>query len=235
MATDGNYMRDNMREKLFNAIAVLAIGLVSCSTANADWFIQFDQDDFVVNDTFNDIRTFNFEIRLAGNATAGVHSNPELVSINYQVFGVLPINTPSGFPAFDLRRTIIGNDFYDQGSSLNFEIASGIDRSDGIQFSELTGGTDPIFVFNGREVGTGRYHPPLIELNSDGTGLFQNSNNMGGINPGNGLEVDVDFGEEYISELSFDPAAFTIGTVPEPSTVMVLGLGMTVAMLRRRR
>lgn len=75
----------------------------------------------------------------------------------------------------------------------------------------------------------------MIELNSDGTGLFQNSNNMGGINPGNGLEVDVDFGEEYISELSFDPAAFTIGTVPEPSTVMVLGLGMTVAMLRRRR
>jgi len=217
-------------------VTLLIAVLFSTSSVQADWFIRFNQDDFTVNDTFNDIRTFEFEIHLSGDPLAGVYSNPDLLGVDYSVFGVLPITTPSGFPAFNLQRPGIGGaEFYAQGSSLNFEIAAGVDASDGIQFSELTGGTDPIFTFDGREVGTGRYHPPIMTLNSDGTGLFQNSNNMGGINPGNGLEVDVDYGEEYISELTFNPATFNIGAVPEPSSMLLLSLGVSAIALRRRR
>ena len=67
---------------------------------------------------------------------------------------------------------------------------------------------------NAREVDTGRYHPPLLELNIDGTGRIQNSNNFGGINPVTGKFVDLDFGEEYIVDLSFDPESLTIGNSP---------------------
>ena len=83
--------------------------------------------------------------------------------------------------------------------------------SDGLQVSELVG-TGIVFEFNGREVGTGRYHPALVQLNADGTGSIRNSNNTGGINPGSGLVVDVDFGEEYITELTFDPSTLTVLT-----------------------
>jgi hypothetical protein len=228
------------RHHLISALALIA-ALVATTKVQADWFIRFNQDTFTVNDTFNDIRIFDFEIRLAGDPVAGVYANPELVGVDYRVFGVLPTTTPSGFPAFDLRRPqadgakLSGAEFYGQGSSLNFEIAAGVDATDGIQFSELAGGTDPIFTFDGREVDTGRYHPPIITLNADGTGLFQNSNNMGGINPGNGLEVDVEYGEEYISELVFDPTTLQIGAVPEPSSILLLGLGFGYVALRRRR
>ena len=63
---------------------------------------------------------------------------------------------------------------------------------------------------------------------------MQNSNNFGGINPSTGLMVDVDFGEEYITDLSFTPSDFTIG-VPEPSSIMLLGMGLGGLLLRRRR
>ena len=82
---------------------------------------------------------------------------------------------------------------------------------------------------------TGRYHPPIVELNSDGSGRMQNSNNFGGINPGSGLFVDVKFGVEYITDLAFAPANFTIGVVPEPSSFIFLGLGMGGLLMRRRR
>ena len=119
------------------------------------------------------------------------------------MFGFLT-TTPSGFPAFSLERTIAGDEFYDQGSSLEFEIQWGADLSDGLQVSELAG-TGTVFRFNGREVDTGRYHRSLVELNADGTGRILNSNNTGGINPGSLRVVDVDFGEEYATELTFDP------------------------------
>ena len=117
---------------------------------------------------------------------------------------------------------------------MRFEIGAGADFSDGLQFSELVGGSEPIFVLNAREVDTGRYHPPIVELRADGTGRMQNSNNFGGINPSTEMMVDVDFGQEYISNLAFTPANFTMA-VPEPSSVMILGLGLGGLHFRRKR
>ena len=212
------------------------IGCCLCQPLTAA-IITFDQDDFVRNDTFNEIRTFDFTIDLSGGLTPGVtYDNPTLNSVVYNVFGVLNSPTPSGFPAFDLRRTIGGAEFYAQGSSLSFTVAPTADLSDGLQFSELTG-VNPVFVFNGREVGTGRYHPTLIQLNSDGTGLFRNSNNFGGINPGNNMMVDVNVGEEYVTELTFDANTLTLATttIPEPSTWAIGAAFMGVLIYRKRR
>ena len=127
-----------------------------------------------------------------------------------------------------------GAEFYTQGSSLSFTVDAAADLSDGLQVSEL-GGSNPVFLFNGREVGTGRYHPALFQLKADGTGSIRNSNNMGGINPGSGEEVDVYFGEEYITELTFDPTALTlIAPIPEPSTLtLLLPAGIIIFRLRR--
>ena len=173
--------------------------------------LTFQAIDFELNPTFSDVRTFAFSINLAIPVTAGSsYSNPELTRVDYNVFGTLD-DTPSGFPAFDLVRAISGSEFYNQGSSMMFEVDITADLSDGLQVSELVG-TGIVFEFNGREVGTGRYHPALVQLNADGTGSIRNSNNTGGINPGSGLVVDVDFGEEYITELTFDPSTLTVLT-----------------------
>jgi len=173
--------------------------------------LTFQAIDFELNPTFSDVRTFAFSINLAIPVTAGSsYSNPELTRVDYNVFGTLD-DTPSGFPAFDLIRAISGSEFYNQGSSMMFEVDITADLSDGLQVSELVG-TGIVFKFNGREVGTGRYHPALVQLNADGTGSIRNSNNTGGINPGSGLVVDVDFGEEYITELTFDPSSLTVLT-----------------------
>lgn len=94
---------------------------------------------------------------------------------------------------------------------MTFEVDITADLSDGLQVSELVG-TGIVFEFDGREVGTGRYHPAIVQLNADGTGSIRNSNNTGGINPGSGMEVDVDFGEEYITELTFIPSTLTLFT-----------------------
>jgi hypothetical protein len=132
--------------------------------------------------------------------------------------------TPSGFAAFNLMRVIEGDEFYEQGSALDFEISASADLSDGLQVSELVGEA-AVFVFDGRELETGRYHPALLELNADGTGLLRNSNNMGGINPASMEEVDVMIGEEYVTELSFDPTALTIA-VPQPSAGLLTGAAL---------
>ena len=55
------------------------------------------------------------------------------------------------------------------------------------------------FVFDGHEDGTGRFHPAFFVLNSNGTGLMQNSDNTGA---GSMMNIDVDFGAEYITELT---------------------------------
>lgn len=115
-------------------------------------------------------------------------------------------------------------------------ILESADFSDGIQVSELAGsGSEVVFRFNGREVDAGRYHPAFIELRADGTGIIQNANNVGGDNPQDGFvgDIDVDFGEEFITNLTFDPTTLTI-VIPEPRTLFFLS-GGGFAFLRRRR
>lgn len=171
------------------------------------------------------------------------YSDPTLNSVDYNVFGTLEPGTPSGFRAFNLERplqgeVLTGAEFYAQGSSLSFAVSPAADLSDGLQVSELSG-SDPVFVFDGREVDTGRYHPALLELNIGGTGSIRNSNNMGGVNPGSGEVVDVDVGEEYVTQLSFNPATLTIATVtiPEPGHFGVCSLACLAMMtiMRRRK
>ncbi len=197
--------------------------------------IQFSSVDFGTTPAFNNVQTFSFLIDIAGPLAPGVYSDPTLNGVEYSVSGSLPSGSPSGFPAFNLQRTITGADFYAQGSSLNFEISGGADLSDGLQVSELAG-AGPVFTFDGREVGTGRYHPALLVLNSDGTGSIRNSNNMGGINPSSMQVVDVDFGEEYITDLTFVPRELTLAAaVPEPTSLPFLcTFGMIGILLIRR-
>ena len=83
----------------------------------------------------------------------------------------------------------------------HFAVLASADLTDGFQADELDG-SGPVFVFDGREV----EHRDAItrrscELNADGSGLIQNSNNLGGVNPISMEVVDVDFGEEYITTL----------------------------------
>jgi hypothetical protein len=189
-----------------NLLCFLLIGLPIIVGADD---IEFSDTDFTVTPTFSEVVTFNFVFELRVAICAGkVYSNPKLNSVVYNVSGVLH-DTPSGFPAFGLERTIGGEEFYLQGSSIDFEVDVAADFSDGLQVSELAG-DGLVFEINARELGTGRYHPPLFRLNSDGTGSIRNSNNQGGINPGNMMEVDIDFGEEYITELSFDATTLTL-------------------------
>lgn len=210
--------------------------LLACSPAYG-YIIEFDQSDFTRTPVFNDVATFSFTIDLAGPLAPGVYNDPAINSISYTVFGILASGSPSGFPAFNLVRDITGADFYAQGSSLQFEIGAGADLSDGLQVADLVG-SNPVFVLNAREVGTGRYHPPLFELNSDGTGQLRNSNNMGGVNPGSGNVVDVEIGDEYIIDLGFAPTGLMLAEpVPEPGTLLTLGTALLLGAgwLRRKR
>jgi hypothetical protein len=199
--------------------------------------ITFSDGEFGKTPIFNNVQTFSFTIDITGPLTVGLsYNNPSLNKVVYSVSGsLLPDGSPSGFPGFNLERNISGADFYAQGSSLNFEIAASADLSNGLQMSELVG-SDSVFVFNGREVDTGRYHPALFQLNSDGTGSIQNSNNTGGINPSSGKEVNVNFGEEYITNLTFDPSQLTIAAaVPIPAAVWLFGSGLLVLVGIARR
>lgn len=190
--------------------------------------VTFSAADFTASPVFSEVETFDFAIDIAGSLSAGSsYLNPTLNSVNYSVSGTLAM-TPSGFPAFALQRTISGTDFYAQGSSLGFSISALADLSDGLQVSELTaaGAGLPVFVFDGRELGTGRYHPALVELYADGTGRILNSNNSGGINPASGEEVDVNFGEEYITNLAFSASDLTLvkpAVVPLPAAAWLFG------------
>ena len=208
----------HIKKNSINKLICLWSLALTPALSSAD-LLTYQASDFGLNPTFNDVQTFAFTIDLDVAVIAGSsYTNPALTSVNYNVYGTLE-NTPSGFPAFNLVREILGSEFYDQGSSMTFEVDITADLSDGIQVSELVG-TGIVFEFNGREVDTGRYHPALVQLNADGTGIIQNSNNKGGINPASGMEVDVDFGEEYITELTFIPSTLTI--IPPPPDLILM-------------
>lgn len=209
------------------------IPLLGLAQAQA-FTITLDSNNFGVSPVFSSVTSFIFVIEVDEPFLPGTtYSNPTLSLVDYTIGGALASGTPSGFPGFLLERTINGTDFYTQGSSLNFTIAASANLADGLQMSELTG-TEPAFVLNAREVNTGRYHPTLFELSTNGTGLVQNSNNFGDttLNPSTGQLVNVNFGEEYISNLTFNPSTTTIG-VPEPTTTLLLLSG--IVMFRRAR
>lgn len=220
--------------------AALSLSSLGVTPAKA-FVISFEASDFGLNPTFSNVQTFAFSIDIAAPLTAGAtYNNPLLNGVNYNVSGTLGA-TPSGFPGFNLVRAISGTDFYSQGSELSFGISAIADLSDGLQVSELVG-VAPVFLFDGREVGTGRYHPALFRLNADGTGSIRNSNNFGGINPGSNAFVNVQYGEEYITELTFDASQLTLADapeIPEPSAglpLLLLGfLGIRTLRRRHRR
>lgn len=163
--------------------------------------------DFEITNIVSDVDLFDFQIEINAPLAAGVYNNPPLTSVSYRVFGSLIEGTPSGFEVFDLMREITGEEFYAQGSSLQFEIDENAVLEDGVQIDELSG-TDVVFRFNGREVGNERFHPALLELRADGTGRIQNSNNTPTLDP----LLEIDFGSEYINDLLFDPGNTTLLT-----------------------
>ncbi len=191
---------------MIRKISLIIIALATHSAANAqNMFITMDQDDFVVTNVFSAVDTFAFDIRFAVPLASGSFVNPDITTVTYSVSGVLVAGTPSGFPAFALQRTMSGDEFYAQGSSISFEIAASALLSDGVQIDELVG-NGLVFTFNGKEVDNGRFHPTLFELNADGTGMMQNSDNIIVLDP---LQ-QVAFGSEYINTLAFDPGNTTL-------------------------
>lgn len=191
---------------MLRLLTIPALTLLVFSTANAQsTFLTIDSNDFQVTNVFSDIDTFAIDIEIDAPLAAGVYMNPDIVSVDYSVSGTLTAGTPSGFPSFALQRTITGTDFYAQGSSLSFEVSPNAVLSDGVQIGELVGNAI-VFTFNGREVGNGRFHPALLELDANGTGRIQNSDNVIVENP---LQ-QVDFGDEYITDLMFDPGNVTL-------------------------
>lgn len=223
---------------LFRVLATCCMCLIF--TPAQAFVISFEASDFGLNPTFSNVQNFEITIDIAGPLTAGtVYIDPALNGVDYGVNGILGA-TPSGFPAFNLVRSIGGAEFYSQGSSMSFEVSAAADLTDGLQVSELVG-TDPVFLFNAREFSLtpGRYHPPLFQLNADGTGSIRNSNNMGGLNPDSGLVVDVEAGDEYITELTFNANNLTLAgatAVPEPAVglpLMMLGVAGLWALRRR--
>ena len=213
--------------------------LVLISTSSAT-LIQVQSDDFTSTPQFSSVRIFDFAIEIAGQLRPGVtYNNPALIGIDYQVRGPLAAGTPSGFSAFNLQRPeagqtpLTGAEFYGQGSSLIFTLSAAADLSDGFQVTDLEPGTS--FVFDGREVNTGRYHPTTFTLNRNGTGIILNSNNSGGVNPQTGREVNVQQGDEFITQLSFDPGlTLAPAPVPEPSSALLLGVAGLLGLRRRR-
>ncbi len=138
------------------------------------------RDSFGLSSSFHAVTSLRVDIALSAPLAPGVYDDPDLLGVTCSVLGMPNSPTPSGFPGFDLQRSITAADFCAQGSSLQFAISPGVDLADGLQGAELAGpGAGPVFMFNGREVGTGRYHPPLLALFADGYGRIQNADNMG--------------------------------------------------------
>ncbi|MEO1244321.1 MAG: hypothetical protein AAFX56_01450 [Pseudomonadota bacterium] len=209
-------------------ILLVFLCLIGSSAFAQTTRLAFDNTNFVVTPAFNNVPLFSFDVEIDRPLAPGVYDNPALVSVSYTVTGELN-NTPSGFPAFELRREISGAEFYAQGSSLRFEVAANAVLTDGVQAIELAG-ADVVFRFNGREVDNGRFHPALLELSANGTGRIQNSDNIVSNDP----FQQVGFGEEYITDLQFDPGNLTLLTeinVPPPADPPVFGGSGSLSLL----
>jgi len=219
-------------------IIQLLITLVALSGSAHAFDLLLDSSDFQRTPVFSDVTDFDFRVHVDADLAPGVYNNPPLVEVSYRVSGTLEPGTPSGFPAFALERIIDGAQFYAQGSSLSFEISPTAVLSDGLQVAELVG-AGVVFTFNGKEIDTGRFHPALLELRADGTGRIQNSDNVPSQNP---LQ-EVDFGEEYITDLGFDPGNLTLvrrpgglggGGSSAMSPVSLLWLGVILLLQAQR-
>ena len=143
--------------------------------------------------------------------------------------GVLGDPTPSGFPGFKLVRSITGADFYrlSPDATIEFSVNASADLSDGLQINELDG-AGIVFRMNARELDQqpGRYHPPILTFNADGSGRLVNANNKSIYpNPdpplGSGELVDVNIGDEYDVDLSFAPTLSIAGPVAAPAAKRV--------------
>ncbi|MGB5622958.1 MAG: hypothetical protein WBN65_10735 [Gammaproteobacteria bacterium] len=229
---------------MFRLLSVLTIGLAATGAAQAQTMtLSTGSIDYQVTPVFSDVGFFTITVEIDQPLAVGAYTDPEIVSVNYQVTGVLEPGTPSGFPAFDLQRSMTGAEFYAQGSSLSFEVAQSAVLDDGVQAAELVGG-GIVLTFDGREVDTGRFHPALLELRAGGDGRIQNSNNVPSTNP----LVEVGFGEEYLTNLTFDPGNTTLitetaappnpggggGGPVSPAFVAILGVLMIRRNERRR-
>jgi hypothetical protein len=222
-------------------LTLIIAATLSCST-QASFVVELSDADFVLTNTFNQVSEFRFTLTIDADLfPGGVYNNPPLTSIDYSIRGVLPNPTPSGFPGFFLVRSMTGVEFYNLSpeSGLSFFVLPTANLADGLQASELAGGT--IFALNARELNQdpGRYHPPLFELNSDGTGLLTNANNKSTFkNPdppmGSGMLVDVAIGDEYVIDLTFTATSVTlVSAIPEPSAAwFLLVAGVAAGWLR---
>jgi len=221
-------------------VLLALVALLGTSPACA-FQLTLSSQSFQTTPAFSQVTDFAFTIDIDAPLAPGAFVNPAVVSVDYRVSGTLEPGTPSGFSSFALQRTMTGTEFYTQGSSLSFEISPNAVLSDGLQVAELVG-AGIVLTFNGREIDTGRFHPALLELNADGTGRIQNSNNVPSLNP----LVEVDFGEEYITDLAFDPGNLTIVAVfsggggggssaLSAAGVAILVVLATAANRRRRR
>jgi hypothetical protein len=192
----------------FPLTCVIIVGLaISTLVHGQTMTLSTSSSDYQLDPVVSDVEFFTIDIEIDAPLAPGVYTNPALIDVTYQVTGTLAPDTPSGFLAFNLQRHITGAEFYAQGSSLSFEIDQAAELSDGVQVAELVElAGDVVLIFNAREVDTGRYHPPLFELNSDGIGTILNSDNIPSLVP----LVTVNFGEEYITDLMFDPGNTTV-------------------------
>lgn len=205
-----------IRSTIMFALASLLSGQAFAQTMT----LSTSSDDYQITNTFSDVDSFSIEIEIDAPLAVGSYTDPEIVNVTYRVTGSLVAGTPSGFPAFDLQRSISGAEYYAQGSSLSFEIAPFAVLDDGIQAAELVG-SGIVLSFNAREIDNGRFHPALFELNADGTGRIQNSDNIHTLVP----LLQVNFGDEYITDLIFDPGNTTLITGITDPNVRNLGGG----------
>ena len=127
-----------MKNRLAVLLSLSFTSLIGSSNANADWTMRFTDADFGQNPVFNEITEFEFEFVIAGDLQRGTYVNPPLVSVNYTVFGDLPQGSTSGYPFFTLVRAIDGQEFYDQGSSISFEILPSANLFDGLRIRVST-------------------------------------------------------------------------------------------------
>lgn len=230
----------------------IGLGLAACPASA--FVLQLSDESFGpvgLVPTFGDVRELELEIELIDPLTPGLEVDNDLVlEVQYLVAGSLSLNppTPSGFPAFRLDRRPTGegaipaSSWIEQGSTVAFTVDPSADLADGLQLDELVPGPDGLlFALDAREferLDFARFHPPQILLFEDGTGLLRNSNNSSGstdtTNPATGGPVDVDFGEEYVTGLVFDPSQITL-VVPEPASGMAMGVALVVSGLLARR